>query len=210
MLALFSSYGSPSQQLLETPTPTPILFTPLQRISIRRSFHSPDLALFFTWNEFQDVIKRASESYSVHDLSLFCRRSWQTTFGNSRMDPLLHYGRYWMFWLLATLYYLVFSSIYFIQLIICPQSAIETSSEISCGDIARKSTGPLEDDMILMPIIYANDHGFNRGVPTKKSLRNHVHIAELFRDVLAYGRSEAEWQSNIALAVCYKQGWLRA
>src|SRR5204863_1753187 len=58
LVALFSSYGSPSRKPLETPTPTPIFFNHAQRVSIRHSSQSPDLALFFTRAEFDDVVER--------------------------------------------------------------------------------------------------------------------------------------------------------
>jgi len=56
MVVLFSSYGSPSFQPLEEFTP--ITLSPNQRVSIRRSPQNPDLALFFTRAEFDDVVDR--------------------------------------------------------------------------------------------------------------------------------------------------------
>ena len=56
MVALFSSYGSPCWKPLEDLTP--ITFHPNQRVSIRRSPQNPDLALFFTRAEFDDVVDR--------------------------------------------------------------------------------------------------------------------------------------------------------
>ena len=64
LVALFSSYGSPSSRLLETPTPFDL--TPPQRISIRRSPQNPNLSLFFTRSEFDDVVARACKYYGRH------------------------------------------------------------------------------------------------------------------------------------------------
>ena len=66
LVALFSSYGSPSGKPLETPTPTPIIFTHAQRVSIRHSPQNPDLALFFTRAEFDDVVERVCKRYGEH------------------------------------------------------------------------------------------------------------------------------------------------
>ena len=66
LIALFSSYGSPSEQPLDTPTPTPIYFQPEQRISIRRSSQNPELALFFSRAEFDDVVERVCKYHSRH------------------------------------------------------------------------------------------------------------------------------------------------
>jgi len=67
MVALFSSYGSPSKRPLgNTCTPTPIYFRRDQRISIRRSSRNPDLALFFSRAEFGDVVERVCKYHSQY------------------------------------------------------------------------------------------------------------------------------------------------
>ena len=67
-VALFSSYGSPSEQPLgsDSPTPTPIYFRSDQRISIRRSSQNPDLALLFSRTEFDDVVERVCKHHSQY------------------------------------------------------------------------------------------------------------------------------------------------
>ncbi|KAN0084838.1 hypothetical protein V8E54_001305 [Elaphomyces granulatus] len=64
MVALFSSYGSASTK--PVPTPTPIKFNKDQRVSICRSQGSHDIGLFFTHDEFKDVVKRVCKQSGEH------------------------------------------------------------------------------------------------------------------------------------------------
>jgi hypothetical protein len=64
LIALFSSYGSPSDRPLGTQAP--IYFRPSQRVSIRRTSQNPNLGLFFNHTEFDDVVQRACKSYGQH------------------------------------------------------------------------------------------------------------------------------------------------
>jgi len=70
---LFSSYGSPSTGLSALGmVSTPLRLAPMQRVSLmqsRQSF-SPDIGLFYTKDEFDDVIKRwiSSPGYSSFSL----------------------------------------------------------------------------------------------------------------------------------------------
>jgi hypothetical protein len=67
LVALFSSYGSPSNLPLgDARTPTPIYFRPGQRVSIRRSSQNPNLALLFSQTEFSDVVERVCKFHSRH------------------------------------------------------------------------------------------------------------------------------------------------
>jgi hypothetical protein len=67
LIALFSSYGSPSNLPLgDARTPTPIYFRPDQRISIRRSSQNPNLALLFSQTELSDVVERVCKFHSRH------------------------------------------------------------------------------------------------------------------------------------------------
>ena len=78
LVALFS-YGSPSSKPLEQFTPTPILFTHAQRVSIKPSPpENPDIGLFLSRSEFDDVVKRVSASHSEHGQSF--RLSGEVTY----------------------------------------------------------------------------------------------------------------------------------
>ncbi|KAK2809273.1 hypothetical protein FQN50_003914 [Emmonsiellopsis sp. PD_5] len=66
LVALFSSYGSPTEAPLGDQTPTPILFSDSQRISLRPTPVNPDIGLFFSREEFDDVVARVSRSHGEH------------------------------------------------------------------------------------------------------------------------------------------------
>lgn len=63
-IVLFSSYGSPSRGSLEAKTQTPVYFEPSQRVGIKRTTSNPNLCIFFSRSEFDEVVDRVCKSYS--------------------------------------------------------------------------------------------------------------------------------------------------
>ncbi len=51
---------------------------------------------------------------------------------------------------------------------------------------------------------------FKRGIPPKGVLQDNPNITQFLQEVLAFNRSEDKWQTNCALDVCYRRGWLQA
>ena len=80
----------------------------------------------------------------------------------------------------------------------------KTSSEISF-DAALDFLQ--SDNFVLNMIKHAL---FRRGIPPRKVLQDNPSITQFLREVLASNRSEDNWQSNHALEICYRQGWLQA
>lgn len=64
LMALFSSYGSPSGWLWETRTPTPVTMSDKQKVSLRPSAENPTISLFFSRPEFDDTVQRLCVHYS--------------------------------------------------------------------------------------------------------------------------------------------------
>jgi len=53
-------------------------------------------------------------------------------------------------------------------------------------------------------------HGFKRSLPKKDALQSNPALAQFLRTVLVFGKSEDKLESNKALSLCYKRGWLQA
>lgn len=62
-VAMFSSYGSPSGRPLDEQTPTPILLLPSQRISLLRTPINPDVGLYFSLEEYHNVVRAVCKYY---------------------------------------------------------------------------------------------------------------------------------------------------
>ena len=82
----------------------------------------------------------------------------------------------------------------------------KTSSKISL-DTALQF---FNDDETLFTCILGSQRGFARGLPQKKDLQENPDVAKLFREVLAFGRSEDEPELNPQLRACYRRGWFQA
>jgi len=66
----------------------------------------------------------------------------------------------------------------------------------------------LEDGKFIFRV--AHHRAFNRGIPPAYILQDNPNIAQFLRKVLAFNQSDDEWQSDPALEICYRQGWLQA
>ena len=66
----------------------------------------------------------------------------------------------------------------------------------------------LEDGKFVSRI--ARHRAFNRGIPPRRILQENPNIAQFLRKVLAFNQSDDKWQSDPALEICYRQGWLQA
>ena len=53
-------------------------------------------------------------------------------------------------------------------------------------------------------------HGFKRSLPKKTAFQSNPALAQFLRTVLVLGKSEDRLESNEALRLCYKKGWLQA
>jgi hypothetical protein len=51
---------------------------------------------------------------------------------------------------------------------------------------------------------------FSRGIPPARILQDNPNVAQFLRKVLAFNQSDDKWQSDPALEICYRQGWLQA
>jgi hypothetical protein len=54
------------------------------------------------------------------------------------------------------------------------------------------------------------NHGFKRSLPKEDALQDIPDIAQFLRDVLVFGRSEDNVDTNSMLEACYHKGWLQA
>jgi len=70
---LFSSFGSPTETLVAScGGSAPVEFDTTQRVSIRPlSFTNPNVSLYFTRDEFEDVLARVCKCYSEEEGNLF-------------------------------------------------------------------------------------------------------------------------------------------
>jgi len=53
-------------------------------------------------------------------------------------------------------------------------------------------------------------HGFKRSLPKRDALQSNPVLAQFLKEVLVSGKSEDKVESNEALRLCYKRGWLQA
>ncbi|KAL1966800.1 hypothetical protein VTN77DRAFT_3765 [Rasamsonia byssochlamydoides] len=67
----------------------------------------------------------------------------------------------------------------------------------------------LENDRTMVSLFEDSPHGFVRGLPTEKVLRDKA-IAQFLRKTVASNESEDDPETNKALDVCYRNGWLHA
>lgn len=65
-VALFTSYGSPASNPVPNLTPTPVRFRHSQRVSLRRTPSNPEIGLFFSRQEFDEVVDGVSRYYGQH------------------------------------------------------------------------------------------------------------------------------------------------
>lgn len=87
-VALFTPYGSPSGHPVGNLTPTPVMFSPTQRVSIWRSRANSEIGLCFSRQEFDDVIRRVSRYHGQHGQQLLLSREltdyiWHITVGHA-------------------------------------------------------------------------------------------------------------------------------
>ena len=52
--------------------------------------------------------------------------------------------------------------------------------------------------------------GFKRSLPQKRVLQKNPGLVQFLQNVLVSGNSADEMESNEALRLCYKRGWLQA
>ncbi|KAI9768896.1 MAG: hypothetical protein M1839_003850 [Geoglossum umbratile] len=189
-IALFASYGSPRDtpfDISDAAIAAPMNLNPNQRISIRRSSRNPDLGLFFSYTEFEDVVARVCEFHARPGASLLSPETveyiWEITNGHPAGVQV-------------TLRTLANSEI------VRPfrKGSIEIPTNISLNY--------LQSNHFLITMI--QDAVFKRGLPAKDFLKDYPDIAKLFREVLTSGRSEHDPEKYPSLATCYKQGWLQA
>ena len=53
-------------------------------------------------------------------------------------------------------------------------------------------------------------HGVKRSLPKRTAFQSNPALAQFLKTVLANGKSEDRLESNEALRLCYKRGWLQA
>jgi len=192
IVLLLSSYGSASQTpVLGAKGSAPVELTAQQRISVRSLFdNNPDVSLYFSRQEFDDVVRRVCNHQSA-DGQLFLPTSelvdyiWEFSNGHpggvrALLDFLIKLEELRPF--------------------------LKASSPISL-DTARKF---LDDDRLLFTCLLAGKEGFKRSFPKEFALQENPELTELLRKVLTFRWLEDSLESNRALDTCYKRGWLQA
>lgn len=208
LIALFSAYGSPSDWLWETRTPTPITLSPYQKVSLRPSAENPNLCLFFSRPEFDDTIHRLCVYYSRGGLKfeLQCDVQdyiWKLTCGQPAAVRSIVDG--------------LSSSEVSITL---PglNSCVRLTKHYQIFRPCRKNSKPiplhialefLEDDRELIETLNRSPHGFKRSLPPPAVLQN-VELAAFMRQAVANNGSQDDPKKNPMLDVCYTRGWLHA
>ncbi|KAK2792922.1 hypothetical protein FQN52_002600 [Onygenales sp. PD_12] len=191
LVALFSSYGSPTEAPLGDETPTPILFSVRQRISLRPTPANPEIGLFFSHEEFDDVVARVSRGHGEHgqafllsdDLKayIYDLSSGHPAAVRSLLDGLAVSDKFRRF--------------------------RKTSSEISLAD-ARDYFA--DDNFLLDCFRNCQIHGFERGLPRKKHLQDNPSVVEFLRSMVIIRQTSDSPENDPALNICYRQGWLQA
>ncbi|PGH00845.1 hypothetical protein AJ79_08097 [Helicocarpus griseus UAMH5409] len=188
-VALFTSYGSPGSEPINYRTPTPIYSLPEQRVSLWPTTANPELGLFFSREEFNDITARVLEHHSQHgqhfllseDLKEFVYRM---TSGHASAVRCLLDG-------------LALSEEF--------REFRKTSSPISL-DIAMQCFS--EDTFILHCIEKFGYATFGRGPPKNEFLRNNASITQFLREIVACRLCEDKPEQNRSLDICYQNGWL--
>ncbi|KAK2784931.1 hypothetical protein FQN53_008117 [Emmonsiellopsis sp. PD_33] len=191
LVALFSSYGSPTEAPLGDQTPTPILFSDSQRISLRPTPVNPEIGLFFSLEEFDDVVARVSQGYGqfgqafilsddlkkyIYDIS-----SGHPAAVRSLLDGVAFSDKFRHF--------------------------RKTSSKISLAD-ARDYFA--DDNFLLDCFRNHKIHGFERGLPRREHLQDNPSIVKFLRSIIITQQTREKPENDAALNVCYRQGWLQA
>ena len=84
---------------------------------------------------------------------------------------------------------------------------LEAIGEAGAGSIQRALDFLQSDNFVSNIIRHAL---FGRGLPPKKVLQDNPSITQFLQKVLTSNQSEDNWQSNHALEICYRHGWLQA
>ncbi|KAI9781194.1 MAG: hypothetical protein M1839_006302 [Geoglossum umbratile] len=184
MVALFSSYGSPSNRPLESLAPTPIIFAP----NSGSPSVVPSRTLISLRSEFDDAVNRFCETCGQHGQAFLPPPKlvdyiWEITNGYPSGVRAILEG-------------LAFSKHL--------RPYRKASSEIPLD----AALDLFKDSKFIFGV--ANHSAFNRGIPPAHILQDNPKIARLLRKILAFNQSDDKWQTNPALELCYRQGWLQA
>ncbi|WEW55222.1 hypothetical protein PRK78_000651 [Emydomyces testavorans] len=190
-VALFSSYGSPSSRPLEAQTPTPVIFDPKQRVSLWRTPANPDIGLFFSQQEYDDVVKRVARHHGEHGPLFRLSRDlqdyiWEITSGHASAVRV------------------------FLDCLASSDAFHEfrrRSAEIPLSAAWERLS---DDSFVINCIENSAVHGLARGLPRKQFLQDNPEIAQFLRDAVATHGSNDNPDSNSALKTCYQMGWLQA
>ncbi|KAJ9263388.1 hypothetical protein DTO212C5_7573 [Paecilomyces variotii] len=190
-IALFSSYGSPTDAPLgKMRTPTPILLTSLQRISIRRTGGESDIGLFYSRDEFNRAVSMKCEYESKYrkffglspELTDYI---WEFTLGQPAVlnDILCALSRF------------------------DPVEIIRKEKRVISLDIGLEL---LNNDRKFLSLIQLGTSGFCRSLPTRAEMEQNPAITQFLRELLVANRSEDDLDENVALRDCYLRGWVHA
>lgn len=191
LVILFTSYGSPSEVPFDTPIgTTPVHFYEGQRISIRPLSHKNLLSLYFTREEFDNVVGRVCKDVSKDDQPFsisteLAQYIWDITSGHpggtrAILGSLAH--------------------------------TKELRQHRKTGKIISLSDGValLEDDSFVLENLVSGPQAFKRSLFRRHHLQNDPSLVKILREVLIYGFSRESPASNKALNECYRRGWLHA